>query len=45
MESPDLTEEQKLIFLEEVDRRCPVSQTVLNGTPVSITLAENLANV
>ena len=43
LESPELTDEQKLIFLEEVDRRCPVSQTVLNGAPVSITLAEDLA--
>ena len=43
LESPDLTEEQKFAFLEEVDRRCPVSQTVLNGAPVSITLAEDLA--
>ena len=42
LESPDLDEQGKIGFLEEVDRRCPVSQTVLNGAPVSINLSQEL---
>ena len=43
IESPDLDEEGKIQFLHEVDRRCPVSETVLNGSSVGINLAESLA--
>ena len=43
IESPDLNEEEKIQFLHEVDRRCPVSETVLNGSSVGINLAESLA--
>ena len=39
IESPDLDEAQKLAFLHEVDRRCPVSETVVNGTPFTFTIA------
>jgi len=35
----DLTNEEKEAFLEEVDRRCPVSDNLINATPVSIKLA------
>ena len=42
LESPDLDELGKIGFLKEVDRRCPVSQTVLNGAPVSINLSQEL---
>ena len=42
LESPDLDEQGKIGFLKEVDRRCPVSQTVLNGAPVSINLSQEL---
>ena len=35
----DLTQEQKQRFLEEVDRRCPVSDNLQRLTPVSIQLA------
>ena len=43
LESPDLDDEGKIKFLNEVDRRCPVSETVLNGSSVGINLAESLA--
>ena len=36
----DLSEEQKLAFLHEVDRRCPVSENLLNATPVAVRLAQ-----
>jgi putative redox protein len=36
----DLTREEKEAFLEEVDKRCPVSDNLMNITPVSIQLAE-----
>ena len=42
LESPDLTGEQKMAFLEEVDRRCPVSQTVFRETSLSLGLGEEL---
>ena len=43
LESPDLDDEGKVQFLHEVDRRCPVSETVLNGSSININLAESLA--
>ena len=43
IESPDLDNEGKMQFLHEVDRRCPVSETVLNGSSININLAESLA--
>lgn len=33
LESPDLDKAGKEAFLEEVDRRCPVSETICNGAP------------
>ncbi|HNE00025.1 MAG TPA: OsmC family protein [Plasticicumulans sp.] len=36
----DLSEEQKRAFLQEVDRRCPVSENLLNATPVAVRLAQ-----
>jgi putative redox protein len=36
----DLTKEEKEAFLEEVDKRCPVSDNLMNITPVSVKLAE-----
>mgnify|MGYP005655665907 FL=1 len=36
----DLTREEKEAFLEEVDKRCPVSDNLMNLTPVSVKLAE-----
>ena len=36
----DLTKEEKEAFLEEVDKRCPVSDNLMNTTPVSVKLAE-----
>jgi uncharacterized OsmC-like protein len=35
----DMTAEEKLAFLHEVDARCPVSENLLNTTPISIKLA------
>ena len=45
IESLDLDEEGKIQFLHEVDRRCPVSETVLNGSSIEINLAESLATI
>ena len=42
LESPDLDSEGKLAFLEEVDRRCPVSETVLNGTALNFSISQKL---
>ena len=39
LESPDLDSQGKLEFLEEVDRRCPVSETVLNGTALNLSIS------
>ena len=36
----DLSKEEKEAFLEEVDRRCPVSDNLINLTPVTIQLSE-----
>ena len=35
----DLSEEEKKEFLEEVDRRCPVSDNLMKLTPVTVKLA------
>ena len=35
----DMTDEEKVAFIHEVDARCPVSENLLNGTPVSVQLA------
>lgn len=36
----DLTSEQKLEFLHEVERRCPVSENTSNPSQVQLTLVE-----
>lgn len=36
----DMTLEEKRAFLAEVDKRCPVSENILNGTALSFTVAE-----
>ncbi|WP_372795057.1 OsmC family protein [Pontiella sp.] len=35
----DMSDEEKDAFLHEVDRRCPVSENLLNATPVQIQRA------
>ena len=35
----DMTDEEKEAFLHEVDARCPVSENLLNATPISVQLA------
>jgi len=35
----DLSEEEKKEFLEEVDRRCPVSDNLMRETPITVKLA------
>ena len=35
----DLTDEEKDTFIHEVDRRCPVSENLLNNTPINVKLA------
>ncbi len=32
----DMSQEEKEAFLREVDRRCPVSENLLNATPITI---------
>ena len=32
----DMTDEEKNTFIHEVDARCPVSENLLNATPISI---------
>jgi len=34
----DMTDEEKEAFIHEVDRRCPVSENVLNATPIHVKL-------
>lgn len=34
----DLSDEEKEAFIHEVDRRCPVSENLLNATPVTVQL-------
>jgi len=36
----DLSKEEKKAFLEEVDKRCPVSENLMNLTPVIVDLAD-----
>ncbi|MBN2703024.1 MAG: OsmC family protein [Pontiellaceae bacterium] len=35
----DLSAEDKEAFIHEVDRRCPVSENLMNATPVNVKLA------
>ena len=35
----DLTDAEKEAFLHEVDERCPVSENLLNATPIQVKLA------
>lgn len=35
----DMTDEEKEAFIHEVDRRCPVSENLLNATPITAKLA------
>jgi uncharacterized OsmC-like protein len=35
----DMTDEEKTAFIHEVDARCPVSENLLNATPVNVQLA------
>ena len=35
----DMTDEEKEAFIHEVDRRCPVSENLLNTTPINVKLA------
>ncbi len=35
----DLSDEEKLAFVHEVDHRCPVSENLLNETPINVKLA------
>jgi putative redox protein len=35
----DMTDEEKEAFVHEVDARCPVSENLLNATPISVQLA------
>jgi uncharacterized OsmC-like protein len=32
----DMTDEEKEAFIHEVDRRCPVSENLLNSTPIHV---------
>lgn len=36
----DLSDEEKIEFLHEVDRRCPVSDSLMNNMPIEISLAD-----
>jgi uncharacterized OsmC-like protein len=35
----DMTDEEKETFIHEVDRRCPVSENLLNDTPIHVITA------
>ncbi len=35
----DISDEEKKAFLEEVDRRCPISDNLMNTTPIQVKLA------
>lgn len=35
----DMTDEEKNTFIHEVDARCPVSENLLNATPITVKLA------
>lgn len=34
----DMSEDEKNAFIHEVDKRCPVSENLLNSTPIEISL-------
>jgi len=34
----DMTEEEKLEYLEKIDARCPISDNLMNSTPIKFTL-------
>jgi len=36
----DLTLEEKKLFMDEVDKRCPISENLMHTTPVSVSLIE-----
>ncbi|HAF61661.1 MAG TPA: osmotically inducible protein C [Anaerolineaceae bacterium] len=36
----DMTKEEKEKFIEEVDRRCPISDNLMNTTPIEIALID-----
>jgi uncharacterized OsmC-like protein len=36
----DMTDDEKNAFIHEVDRRCPVSENLLNHTPINVKLAK-----
>jgi uncharacterized OsmC-like protein len=36
----EMTDEEKDTFIHELDRRCPVSENLLNATPIHIKLAD-----
>ena len=38
----DLTHEEKVAFLQEVDRRCPISENVAHLTPLHIEVSETV---
>ena len=35
----DMTDAEKEVFIHEVDARCPVSENLLNATPIQVKLA------
>ena len=38
----DLTHEEKVAFMEEVDRRCPISDNLFSTTPIELVVEEPL---
>lgn len=36
----DMSQEEKLKLLHEIDERCPISENLQNATPVTVTLAD-----
>ena len=36
----DMTKEEKEAFVKEVDQRCPVSENLMNSTPLNLTVIE-----
>ena len=41
----DLSPEQKDAFLHEVERRCPVSENIINATPITIEVVDDLGGI
>lgn len=39
----DMTHDEKVAFLQEVDRRCPISENIAHVTPFSIVVSESAA--